>query len=320
MSLSAHDLVPDIREQHFKETQIIARVGMCSTKISFLLFYQRLFIPAGTKFTAIWWSIWVVFWYNVLFAIALIIFIPTGCLGKEKIVAAGGQCYNEYAVLISASTINASSDMMILIIPIIAIWDLQMPTRRKIKIASIFFVGGLAVLSSLVRLGYQVAVAKDKNQSLATMVLSLLNLAEQFIGVVVSCMPIFPAFYRHLRGTVTSHPSKPSYKHENSASILGVSSNGKSSSDRSKRMKRSGAKDPFPISAVGDLTTRGYQELDELEAQSQVHITKGEGESRHPSRATSPGTRTPQPYDLDRAIVKDTTVEVTSESRYPQHY
>ena len=257
---------------------------MCCTKVSFLLFYQRLFIPTGTRWNAIWWSIWIVFWFNVLYAISLIITILTGCIGKERIVANGGQCFNEYAVLICASVINVISDFMIIVIPVYGIWGLQMPTRRKLKISAIFFVGGLAVISSLVRLGYQVAVAKKKNQSIAIMILSLLNLTEQFIGVVVSCMPIFPAFYRHLRGAGTSADSKPTDKEEDSA-ILGVTSKGKSTGERSKRSKRSGAKDPFPISAVGELTTRGYQELDELESQPQVHVTKSQWESHQPSRA-----------------------------------
>ncbi|KAL8832856.1 MAG: hypothetical protein Q9170_004722 [Blastenia crenularia] len=286
---STSNLEPDSFHvsQHFHDTQIIARVGMCCTKISFLLFYQRLLVPVGTRWTAIWWSIWLVFWYNVLYAIALIITITTACVGKAAIVAKGGQCVNEYAVLICASVINVSSDIFILVIPIVGIWGLQMPKAKKRRLSAVFVVGGLAVLSSVARLGYQIANAGNKNQSIAIMIVSMLNLAEQFIGVIVSCMPILPAFYRHIRHSRSSGSSS-SGKNKGkdlTANIMGfqprhlqsqvkISSGGASS----KRSKSSKVKDPFPVYSTTDenITTRGYEELGELESGPKVGISMGE--------------------------------------------
>ncbi|KAL8676919.1 MAG: hypothetical protein Q9224_007240, partial [Gallowayella concinna] len=229
-------------KSHFHDTQIIARVGMCCTKVSFLLFYQRLLIPVGTRWTPIWSAIWFCFWYNVLYAIALVITVSTACVGKEAIVAAGGQCINEYAVLICASVINVSSDIMILVIPIVGIWGLHMPAEKKRRLSAVFVIGGLAVLSSVARLGYQISESSNPNQSIAIMTVSLLNLAEQFIGVIVSCMPILPAFYRHLKNKNTSYADK-SPKGGLSASILGFQKRSVASSKRSKNSK---LKDPFP--------------------------------------------------------------------------
>ncbi|KAL9599318.1 MAG: hypothetical protein Q9219_003945 [cf. Caloplaca sp. 3 TL-2023] len=269
---------------HFHDTQIIARVGMCCTKVSFLLFYQRLLIPVGTRWTPLWWSIWIVFWYNVLYAVSLVITVTTACVGKEAIVAKGGQCVNEYAVLICASVINVSSDIMILVIPIVGIWGLHMPTDKKRRLSAVFVVGGLAVLSSIARLGYQIAVARDPNQSIAIMVVSLLNLAEQFIGVIVSCMPILPAFYRHVRQSGSS--ASRSGKGGLSASILGFQRSKKSPVVGSKRSKESKTKDPFPVYSTTDdkMTTRGYQELDELEAQPRPQEIASEWKTRQPQQ------------------------------------
>ena len=134
---------PSPIRQHFRDTQIIARVGMCCTKISFLLFYQRLLIPKGTRYTRIWWAIWLCFWYNILYAISLVITVITSCVGKADKVARGAQCVNEYAVLTGASVINASSDLMILAIPIASIWGLQMPAGKKWRLSAVFFFGTL---------------------------------------------------------------------------------------------------------------------------------------------------------------------------------
>ena len=132
-------------KKHFRDTQIIARVGMCCTKISFLLFYQRLLIPKGTRYTPVWWAIWLCFWYNVLYAVALVVTVVTSCVGKADKVAAGKQCVNEYAVLTCASVINVSSDLIIFAIPITSIWGLQMPKGKKWRLSAIFFFGFLSV-------------------------------------------------------------------------------------------------------------------------------------------------------------------------------
>ncbi|KAL8804121.1 MAG: hypothetical protein Q9182_002754 [Xanthomendoza sp. 2 TL-2023] len=289
---------------------------MCCTKVSFLLFYQRLLIPVGTRWTPIWWAIWLCFWYNVLYAVALVITVSTACVGKEAIVAAGGQCVNEYAVLICASVINVSSDIMILVIPIVGIWGLHMPAAKKRRLSAVFVIGGLAVLSSVARLGYQISESSNPNQSIAIMVVSLLNLAEQFIGVIVSCMPILPAFYRHLKTQkISSYHTSESPKGGGglSASILGFQKRSVASSKRSKNSK---LKDPFPVYSTTDdkMTTRGYEELDELEAQPKQHVTTREWESQQWGRGEAMDSTQrilPAPergYDPSRAVEKSTEV------------
>lgn len=116
---------------------------MMSTKASIILLYQRLFIPHGTRFTGIWWSIWVAFWWNLLYAIALVLTVAFECVGKESLVAQGKQCVDEYAILISASVINVTTDVIILVIPLAAIWGLQMPTEKKWRLSTVFAVGTL---------------------------------------------------------------------------------------------------------------------------------------------------------------------------------
>lgn len=89
--------------------------------------------------------------------------------------------------------------------------------------------------------------------------------AEQFIGIVVSCMPILPAFYNHLK----SHHSQAQSSNPNSfgkkitSSIMGH----KSSSSKSSKGQ---PKDPYPL-----YSTRGYEELDEIEAQRKARELGG---------------------------------------------
>lgn len=86
-------------------------------------------------------SIWFVFYWNLLYALALVLTVLTECVGKAILVARGESCLNEYAVLVCASVINAVSDLMIPLIPIMAIWWLHMAREKKIKLSAIFAVG-----------------------------------------------------------------------------------------------------------------------------------------------------------------------------------
>lgn len=116
---------------------------MTFTKASIVLLFHRLFVPIGTRYSKIWWAIWFVFWWNLLYAIALVLTVAFQCTGKGALVAAGKQCVNQYAVLICASVINVTTDLMILVIPIAAIWGLHMSVQKKWRLSAIFAVGTL---------------------------------------------------------------------------------------------------------------------------------------------------------------------------------
>ena len=72
--------------------------------------------------------------------------IATGCVGgvgKAHYYLAETKCQDPYIVLVSASVINVVTDLMILIIPIAAIWGLHMAREKKIKLGAVFAVGAL---------------------------------------------------------------------------------------------------------------------------------------------------------------------------------
>ena len=114
---------------------------MFFTKAAILLLFHRLFIVDRTRRTSIWWAIWFVFYWNLLYAIALILSVAFQCVGKADRVAAGKECYNEFAVLMCASVINVTTDLMILVIPIVAIWGLKLPSAKKWRLSAVFAVG-----------------------------------------------------------------------------------------------------------------------------------------------------------------------------------
>lgn len=256
----------------FHDIEIVARIGMFFTKASIVLLYQRLFLPPGTGRSHIWWSIWFVFYWNLLYALALVLTVATECAGKAEKVAMGEECLDQYAVLICASVINVVSDLMILVIPIVAIWGLHMAKEKKIRLSAVFAVGSLGVIASVARLGYQIPEAKKPNQTIIVMILTELNIVEQMIGLIVSSMPSLPAFVRHLRGgapstSISFEPlSQRGTKKTSDTSVLWFKRSPKP--DHGRRGAAMGLDDPSLLysgnSGHGDA---GYEELTDLGGQ-----------------------------------------------------
>lgn len=64
-----------------------------------------------------------------------------------------------------------------------------------------------AVSMSVATSGCQIAIPKDPNKPIAIMVVELPKMAEQCIGIVVSCMPILSTFYRHIGSSGSISPA-----------------------------------------------------------------------------------------------------------------
>lgn len=112
---------------------------MFFAKFSILLLFLRIFVPHQTRKTKIYLSIWGVIWFNLLYCIALVLTVILQCVGKVE--TPGKTCIDTYLLLVTASTINVLSDVMMLIIPLAAVWGLHLPVNRKIGLSVVFAVG-----------------------------------------------------------------------------------------------------------------------------------------------------------------------------------
>lgn len=116
---------------------------MVFTKVSILLMFLRFFCPPGTHKGKIFYVIWATFWFNVAYGIALVLVVVLQCAGKGDMPSS--QCVNTFLVLVTASVIDVLSGLVMLAIPIYTVWDLHMPTQRKIGLSAVFGVGFMYV-------------------------------------------------------------------------------------------------------------------------------------------------------------------------------
>lgn len=55
----------------------------------------------------------------------------------------GGKCIDQGGFYVSTAALNLFTDIMVLSIPIIITWSLQMPLRRKLAVCVILCLGGV---------------------------------------------------------------------------------------------------------------------------------------------------------------------------------
>jgi hypothetical protein len=113
-------------------------------KISILLQYLRIFVPSRkgnmVLFVAIQFLIWtILLFYSI--GTAFDIFM---CSPREKIwnpLMTTGHCFDTTILYQSSGFFNIITDFLLLILPMIPIWKLRMPLKKKIMMIAIFATG-----------------------------------------------------------------------------------------------------------------------------------------------------------------------------------
>ncbi|CZR70302.1 uncharacterized protein PAC_20206 [Phialocephala subalpina] len=118
----------------------------------------------------------------------------------HKAAHPNAKCIPELATLFVPSVLNIISDLIILAIPIVTIWGLQMSTRRKIAVISVVGFGASAVIIAACRLIilYQLYINPDISYVLGRMII-VAGLEIEFAIVAVN-LPSMKALYTKMVG------------------------------------------------------------------------------------------------------------------------
>ena len=111
-------------------------------KLSICLQLVNIFTPDyDTKF----WSIQGFIVVNGLYYIICWFFVVFQCNPRTKAwnPTLPGTCIQLWHYVLATGVINAVSDFLMLVFPIIWVWNLQMSKHRKFGVSAIFFVGML---------------------------------------------------------------------------------------------------------------------------------------------------------------------------------
>ncbi|RYP50469.1 hypothetical protein DL768_004021 [Monosporascus sp. mg162] len=136
-------------------------------KFAVLKEWSRIFVPWPTR-NIFWWTCHALIFFNVAFYSAGLFVGNLACIPREKIwdkTIPGGKCIDAKVSDLSASIVNVTSDLLILVLPQRIIWKLKMPLKKKIGVSLIFTIGVLACLSAAFRLSVTIICGDDLHVS-----------------------------------------------------------------------------------------------------------------------------------------------------------
>ncbi|KAJ5188728.1 hypothetical protein N7491_005048 [Penicillium cf. griseofulvum] len=104
-----------------------------------------------------------------------------------------GTCLDQTSIILADAVVSVVSDMIVLIFPLPLTLNLQMSTKRNMRVMGILGAGGLAVAASIIRQAFIVITGQSKDVSRAFMRINMLGNAEVSIGMICTCLPSLSA-------------------------------------------------------------------------------------------------------------------------------
>ncbi|OJJ62062.1 hypothetical protein ASPSYDRAFT_76022 [Aspergillus sydowii CBS 593.65] len=183
----------DIPEHDFKQQLKylwvaipIYNASLAFTKISILFQYLRIF--PSYRFCII---CYIVLGVVILYATWAIVSgfvncVPVAKFWDRKI---SGTCLSFEAVWFFNASMNIATDLTLLILPMPLLSQLHLPRRQKVALLGVFALGGLVVITSILRLFSLRTVAKSIDTSWSNVTAAYWTAAECNVAIICACLP-----------------------------------------------------------------------------------------------------------------------------------
>jgi len=161
-------------------------------KISILLSYKRIF--GHNRLIA--WYIHILMGLSAGWLVSCLLVIIFQCWPIEKVwnpMMEGG-CIDLLAFLWATSISNFVLDWLILSVPLIPIWRLQLSTVKKVFVAGSFALGSIACIASTVRAAVTGTI-DPTDMSKSVFLASIWTYIEPTVAIISACLPFFSKFF-----------------------------------------------------------------------------------------------------------------------------
>ncbi|MCJ1270947.1 hypothetical protein MMC22_010846 [Lobaria immixta] len=108
-----------------------------------------------------------------------------------------GSCINRPAVYVATAVSNIVTDLFILVIPIPMVIKLKIPMQQKIGLASMFAVGSLTFITSVIRLVTLKPLLTSPDQTWVVVTPAIWIVIEANLVIICCCFLAVKSFLRH---------------------------------------------------------------------------------------------------------------------------
>lgn len=123
-----------------------------------------------------------------------------------------GQCLDVTALAYANSAFAVAQDLLLIVLPVIMLWNLNMSRRRKCLIALMFAVGSLGLIATFVRLSTLHVFGNLEDPTWDYVPVVYWTVVELAAGMICSCLPAIRILFERFFGVfqLTTHRSHPS--------------------------------------------------------------------------------------------------------------
>ncbi|KAL8649071.1 MAG: hypothetical protein Q9226_005733 [Calogaya cf. arnoldii] len=185
-------------------------------KLSILLFYRRIFTMHRRAFQI---AFYVLGTYTLLLTIATFFVFLLQCLpislfweiayrieGVQPPHPVTGHCLPQQAHIIPTLIANTLSDVALMVLPAIGLWNLSLPTAKKIGLFFVFSLGAFVTVVGVIRVVYGFKVTFDADVPWVNADLVNWTAVECCVGTVCASLPPMAPLLKHSPQR-SSHPS-----------------------------------------------------------------------------------------------------------------
>ncbi|KAJ0425605.1 hypothetical protein BJY00DRAFT_308341 [Aspergillus carlsbadensis] len=202
LGVHSGELPGDILQEQLKRLWVaipMYNASLALTKISILFQYLRIF--PSYRFRII---CFIVLGVVILYSTWAIVSGFVNCVPVAKFWdrQIPGTCLSFEAVWFFNASMNITTDLTLLVLPMPLISQLHLPKRQKFALLAVFALGGLVVITSILRLSSLRTVAKSNDTSWSNVAAAYWTAAECNVAIICACLPflrplisrIFPRF------------------------------------------------------------------------------------------------------------------------------
>ncbi|KAI0467001.1 hypothetical protein F4859DRAFT_518620 [Xylaria cf. heliscus] len=168
---------------------VMYEATMATLKVSILSEWIQIFVPPKMRNTFFWTSVAII-GVNVAYYLSSILAVSLSCPTRATL------CDRSSVIFICSAVINLLSDLTIFVLPIRAIWQLQLPRSKKISISFVFGLGLITCASASVRLYESVGLYTSPDKTFGISGTTLWCLTELTIAYLVFCAPAAPRAFQ----------------------------------------------------------------------------------------------------------------------------
>ncbi|PHH83805.1 hypothetical protein CDD82_12 [Ophiocordyceps australis] len=168
-----------------------------SIKITFLLFYRRIF--AQQDMVRLFIDLGIGFVSCLSIVLLLVSVLACTPIQRTWEESTPGDCLNRMAIAYASAVSSAVTDFYVLLLPLPQIWRLNMDLGHKLRAMAVFGLGLLACIASLIRLGLTTILHGDGVD--ASWILAKWTVwatVEVNVGITCACLMLLPAFLSHV--------------------------------------------------------------------------------------------------------------------------